>query len=50
MNQIGVTIEEMLEHIHEQLEKDPNKEQIKRNIKMFKKKQRTKKDISVVSN
>ncbi|MFX0001294.1 MAG: hypothetical protein ACFE88_14365 [Candidatus Hermodarchaeota archaeon] len=38
LHHIGVTQEDLLEHIHEQLEKDPNKAQIERNINMFKKK------------
>ncbi|TKJ21767.1 MAG: hypothetical protein CEE43_08745 [Promethearchaeota archaeon Loki_b32] len=41
-NQIGVSQEEMLNHIQEQLEKDPNREQIETNINMFRKKRRTK--------
>ena len=41
-NQIGVSQEEMLVHIQEQLEKDPNREQIETKINMFRKKGRTK--------
>lgn len=43
--QIGVSQEEMLEYINEQLEKDPNKAQIERNINMFKKTRRVKPPI-----
>ncbi|MFX1501454.1 MAG: hypothetical protein ACFFDH_10880 [Promethearchaeota archaeon] len=39
-NQIGVTQEELLEHIHEQMEQDPNKEQIQQNINIFRKRRR----------
>ena len=45
LQQIGVSQEEMLEHIYEQLEKDPNKAQIERNINMFKKIRRVKPNI-----
>jgi hypothetical protein len=41
-NQIGVTQDKLLNHIHKQLEQDPNREYIKRNIDMFRKKRRTK--------
>lgn len=40
--QIGVSQEEMLKHIHEQLENEPNKEQILRNVDMFRKKRKSK--------
>ena len=42
LHQIGVSQEEILEHIHKQLEQDPNKDQILRNVEMFKKKQNAK--------
>ena len=42
LEKIGVTQNEMLEHIHEQLEQDPNKEQIFQNIDIFRKKRRIK--------
>ena len=45
--QIGVSQEEMLEYIQEQLEKDPNREQIETNINMFRKRQRNKQPIAV---
>ena len=41
LEQIGVTQEEMLEHIHEHLDQDPNKETIEHNIDMFRKKKRS---------
>jgi len=47
LEQIGVSQEEMLEHIKEQLEKDPNREQIETNINMFRKKLRKKQPIAV---
>jgi len=47
LDQIGVSQEEMLEHIKEQLEKDPNRRQIETNINMFRKKRRNKKPIAV---
>jgi len=37
----------MLEHIKEQLEKDPNRRQIETNINMFRKKRMNKKPIAV---
>ena len=40
-DQIGVTQEDLLRPIHNQLEQDPNRESIKRNIEMFIKKRRT---------
>jgi hypothetical protein len=45
LKKIGVTQNEMLEHIRQQLEKDPNKEQILQNIDMFRKKRRIKPSI-----
>ena len=42
LDQIGVSREQMLEHVYKQLEEDPNKEQILRNIDMFRKKRRVK--------
>lgn len=39
-NQIGVTQEEMIDHIQKQLKQDPNKDQILQNIDMFRKKRR----------
>ena len=39
-DQIGVTQEEMLAHIQEQLEKDPNRGNIEQNVEMFRKKRR----------
>ncbi len=47
LEQIGVSQEEMLEHIKEQLEKDPKRRQIETNINMFRKKRRNKKPIAV---
>lgn len=49
LDQIGVTQEYLLEHIHEQLDKDPNRETIERNIEMFRKKRRTSKVIPAVN-
>jgi len=45
--QIGVSQEEMLEYIQEQLKKDPNREQIEANINMFRKKRRNKQPIAI---
>ncbi len=42
LEQIGVTQEELLDHIHKQLAQDPNKETIELNIGMFRKKKRSK--------
>ena len=42
LEQIGVTQEELLEHIQSQLVEDPNKETIELNIDMFRKKKRSK--------
>ena len=42
LEQIGVTQEELLEHIQSQLAQDPNKENIELNIDMFRKKKRSK--------
>jgi hypothetical protein len=49
LNQIGVTQEEMLTHIKEQLEKDPNREHIKNNVELFGKKRRTKTALSTIN-
>ena len=46
-DQIGVSQEELLEHIHEQLSQDPNRESIERNIEMFRKKRRSKVILAV---
>jgi len=42
LEQIGVTQEDLLNHIHKQLAQDPNKEAIELNIDMFRKKKRSK--------
>ena len=42
LEQIGVTQEDLLDHIHKQLAQDPNKEAIELNIDMFRKKKRSK--------
>jgi hypothetical protein len=42
LHQMGVSQEEVLFHIKKQLERDPNKAQIKKNIEMFRKKRRVK--------
>ncbi|MFW9873203.1 MAG: hypothetical protein ACFFG0_08890 [Candidatus Thorarchaeota archaeon] len=45
LEKIGVTQEELLDHIHNQLDKDPHKEIIEQNIDMFRKKRRSKTTI-----
>ena len=47
LDQIGVSQKEMLEHIQKQLENDPNREQIEKNIDMFRKKRRNKQTAQV---
>ena len=47
LEQIGVSQKEMLEHIQEQLGKDPNREQIESNINMFKKRRKKRQSIPV---
>ncbi len=44
-NQIGVTQEDMLNHINEQVNKDPNRDIIRRNIDMYRKKRQAKPTI-----
>ncbi len=46
-DQIRVTQEELLNHIHEQLEQDPNRESIEKNIARFRKKRRAKQEIPI---
>jgi hypothetical protein len=48
LNQIGVSQEELLNHIHEQLTHDPNQDVIKRNIEMFRKKRKARQTISSI--
>ncbi|MFW9877627.1 MAG: hypothetical protein ACFFG0_31460 [Candidatus Thorarchaeota archaeon] len=47
LEQIGVTQDEMLKHIQNQLARDPNKKTIEQNIDMFRKKRRSKAIIPV---
>ncbi|MFW9867269.1 MAG: hypothetical protein ACFFEN_14325 [Candidatus Thorarchaeota archaeon] len=49
LHQIGVSQEEMLSHIKKQLERDPNKAQIKKNIEMFRKKRRVKPSLHITN-
>ncbi len=48
LNQIGVSQEEMLNHIRIQLKDNPNRETIEKNINMFKKRERKKQNISSI--
>jgi hypothetical protein len=41
-NQIGVSQEDMLKHIHIQLKDNPNRDTIENNINIFKKRERKK--------
>ena len=47
VEKLGVSQEEKIELIQEQLEKDPNREQIETNINMFRKKRRTRPVVAV---
>ena len=49
LEQIGVTQEDLLDHIHKQLAQDPNKEAIELNIDMFRKKKRKSKLSHLIS-
>ena len=49
LEQIGVTQEDFLNHIHKQLAQDPNKEAIELNIDMFRKKKRKAKLSHLIS-
>ncbi len=48
LEQIGVTQEEMLEHIQKQLSEDPNRESIEQNVEMFRKKRRNWQTIPII--
>ncbi len=48
LSQIGVSQEEMLNHINMQLEDNPNREIIENNIRMFKKRERKKQTVEAI--
>lgn len=49
LEQIGVSEEEILEHIQRQLKNDPNRRQIEKNIKMFRNSRRPQRVLPIVS-